>query len=118
MFVIRKRQLDTLTQATSEEFLLRMDLHLRAHFEPIVGHLNDLKLREFTSRNWEISNDYGLTSELGVCSYLEAACILGEDFPVAKPWAKPLLEQECSEADKLDRLNEQVLAQHFSTVAK
>lgn len=96
-------------QISRDEFVQRMEIHLKTHFAPLFGNFTPAQLREFVTRNWQNATDYGLTSELAVCGYLEAASCLGEDFPNTRAWAKPLLEQECKESGKLECLNQKVL---------
>ena len=115
MFAIRQKQYSAMGDISREEFTQRMERHLKEHFPLVFENHSEIQLREFITLNWQLATGYGLTSELAVCCYLEAASSLGEDFHDTSPWAKALLEKECSEADKLERLNQHALADSHPT---
>ena len=87
MLTIREEQYAVLAAASREEFLCRMERHLREHFQPVVESVTKEQLREVIERNWTRAEEYGLKSELGVCSYLNAVFTLGEDFSDTQAWA-------------------------------
>ena len=107
MLTIRPEQLEVLADASREEFVCRMEQHVREHFAPVVASLTKEQLREVIARNRNRAESYGLKSELGICSYLNVVFTLGEDFEDQReyPWAKTLLsEATATERSKLDRL--------------
>ena len=119
MLTIRPKQNDILATASREEFLNRMETHLRTHFPPIVETLTNEQLREVIERNWKCAEDFGLKSELGVCSYLNVVFTLGEDFEKRYKWAIPVLTNRTADEDrKLDRLRANVEAELHQTLEK
>lgn len=110
MLTIREEQYAVLAAASREEFLCRMERHLRGHFRPFLEPLTKEQLREVIERNWKRAEDYGLTSEFGVCCYLEAVAALGEDALAVESVARRLRDQEHMEMDKCELLNDCVLS--------
>lgn len=108
MLTIRRRQHKEIADASREKFIRRIESHLREHFRVVVGLLTSDQLQEIIERNWKRAEEYGLKSELGVCSYLNVVFTLGEEFEKqpAYPWAAPLLTSaELGEETKLPRLD-------------
>lgn len=107
---VRDNQMGALTEVSREEFIGRMETHLREHFGPTFKPLTSERLREFIVRNWKRADEYGLKSELGVCCYLETVAALGEDALAAAPLASRLRDMERTEMEKCEFLNDRVLS--------
>ena len=112
MLTIRKEQYAILAAASREEFLCHMERHVREHFQPVIESLSKDQLREVIERNLTHAEGYGLKSELGVCSYLNAVFTLGEEFEKqpSYPWAAPLFQSDRGEREKLDFLKDRINA--------
>ena len=111
MLTIRHAQQTALAVASREEFMQRMERHLREHFAPVVEPLSKEQFREVIERNWKRAEGYGLTSELGVCSYLNAVFTLGEEFEKQseRVWAAQILEDQTMPQDsKLEHLEQAI----------
>jgi len=110
MIFIRNRQIKTLGVATREAFLLRMETHLRVNFVQTVKPLPKEALREIIESNWKCADGFGLKSELGVCTFLNAVFTLGETFPTAFPQFDELLHSSRSERDKIKGIEAGVMS--------
>jgi hypothetical protein len=117
--IIRKRQNDTFASLAREEFLVRMEKHLRKYFGSVVESLAPEQLRAVVERNWATAETYGLRSELGVCMFLNAVMALGDEFWKSQPKAAQILEDlAVAEEKKRTRLDEWVRAElHKHSVA-
>jgi len=111
MIVIREKQMKSLSEVSREEFLKRMEVHVKQHFEPVVAPLTNEQIRQVIERQWKRAEGYGLTSELGVCTWLNIVFTLGEDFEkqAVYPWAVILMKNdEIAESGKIEHLNQNV----------
>ena len=118
MLTIRPAQQATFAAASREEFMQRMERHLREHFAPVVEPLSKEQFREVIVRNWKRAEEYGLTSELGVCSYLNCVFTLGENFEEQRDfiWAGTLLsDEQIAEPEKLNLLEDGITSNLEST---
>ena len=114
MLTIRNSKQATFAAASREVFLQRMECHVCKHFQPVAESLTKQQLREVIERNWTRAEEYGLKSELGVCSYLNVVFTLGEEFEKqrAYSWAVPLLgNAEMKEERKINALGTRVEAE-------
>lgn len=113
MLTIRENQHEVLREAARVVFLDHMEKHVCTHFATVLATVKSDQLREILIRQWARANSYGLTSEMGVCSWLNVVFTLGEDFEKQPgyTWALPLLENETMvESAKLARLKTRVQA--------
>lgn len=109
MLAIRQEQYQGFAKVSHDEFLQKMCGHLRKQFESAVKLLSDEKLLQFIELHWGNANQLGLMSELGVCSYLEAICGLGDSFITTESWAADLSREDLDEIEKLSLLNDGLL---------
>jgi len=94
------------------DFIDRMEVHFVKNFASVPNFhgegVTDVKIRDYIERNWEQADHFGISTEYGVCSYLEAIWYLGEDFHERNRTLDSLLMGDEEEAEKIPILNEYV----------
>jgi len=109
MLIIRPAQNKILAATSREEFLHRLEQHLRKYFQAVTTPLSIKELREIIERNWKRAEKYGLSSELGAYSYLNAVFTLGEDFPGKCQELRATLDADLSEEKKITEFETHIL---------
>lgn len=116
MLTIRKTQMSELRRTTGDEYVARLGRHLRRHFPGAVEGMADAYLHQFVEHHWQAALQFGLLSELAGCTYLEAVCSFGENFPAKQAWAAVLADLSASERQKILTLNDRMLAQRDAQI--
>lgn len=94
MFRIRGRTWDAFKQHAVQEFEDRMVVHLRTFLAVHCSALGDDQVRLLIRDGIERARSHGLTSERGVCTYIDLSVAFGRDFDEAVPWAKEIFARE------------------------
>jgi hypothetical protein len=91
--IIRKEQLDVLSQYMLSGFHQRMERHLRAEYPDQTKGMSDEKLHDLVVTGSERATGYGITDTNDVRRFLEYVAVYGVDFGKTPNslWAEPFL---------------------------
>lgn len=109
MLTIREQQLAAMEETSRETFRQRIRAYLAEQFPETYTAYPPIRWRELLDMRWTEANLHGFSSELGVCSYLEAVTIFGENFVLEQAWAEPIREQILEEPAILELVNKRML---------
>ncbi|OQY28744.1 MAG: hypothetical protein B6244_06175 [Candidatus Cloacimonetes bacterium 4572_55] len=80
MLVIRKQQMDALSQVVMDTFEDRMVAHLYDTFPEKCAEMGESSVREDIQYGVQRSAQYGIEAERDVCRYIDVMFVLGRDF--------------------------------------
>jgi len=107
--IIRREQMDILSEHTLRQFLDRMVAHLKKEFPEQTENMPEDDLRDLINQSMEHAETYGVTDEVDIERYLECTFLYGRDFD-ANPqtsWAREILrDNDLSGFDKMNRIND------------
>lgn len=105
---LSKAHMDTFSEAAVQDFEDRMVVHLDKFFPKHVEALGEDGVRKLVRTGIERAASYEITSERGVCKYIDLMVSFGEKFDKDRklPWAGEILNDEsiASPAVRIDRL--------------
>lgn len=93
MFRIRSRNKDALLRARTRDFEERLVEHLDHCFPDRVRALGATGLRDLVRRGTGRAAGRGMLSERDICKFIDLMLVFGEDFDVALPWARDVLDR-------------------------
>ncbi|MEX1367213.1 MAG: hypothetical protein AB1Z98_29070 [Nannocystaceae bacterium] len=111
---IRREQVHTLSHLDGayRSFVVRMVEHLREHFGPELGEIDELALAEDVQAGIERARSYRLTTRRDCARYLGLCASLGWDFDTTLPWVRPLLlDRARSPSDRIGEVFERAVEQ-------
>ena len=110
--IIRKAQMDALSDYVFQSFVQRMVVRLRAKCPEQTSGMSDDEIGKFVSAAVDRANSFNVHTEKNLVTFLEFATRYGMDFYTAAPFngAQDVLENErLNETVKMNRVNEYLI---------
>ena len=110
--IIRKAQMDAMSDYVFDSFIQRMVIHLRAKCQEQTAAISDAELDKFVRAGVDRAHSFNVRSEPNLVTFLEYASRYGMDFYASAPFsgAQSVLENgKLNETEKLNRVNEYLI---------
>jgi hypothetical protein len=114
MLVIRKEQMDVLSNYQLELFVKRVVEHLTLSFPDKTGSLKQKELEDLIRKGVDSAEKYDIDDESDVERYLDYVIRFGASFDIDKEtaWASEILNnQEINGTEKMNQIDDYVLFQ-------
>lgn len=111
MLVIRRQQMEKLSQYMIEQFKDRMVTHLQSTFPDQTREMEERNLRDVIQAGIKKAESYKVVIEDDVQLFLECMITYGADFDInpETAWAGEILQQEDMDgSEKMDRIDEYI----------
>lgn len=105
MFRIKKAHMSALEASEVQGFEVRTYAHLQRYFPRLCLLLGEERMCKVIQQGWQKSNNYQMTAECCVRSYIEFMCLLGSGFdsdPLL-PWAEETLNDDKNTSNQTER---------------
>jgi hypothetical protein len=107
--IIRREQMDLLSESVLKQFIDRMVAHLKQEFPEQTVNMPEDNLRNLINESMQRAETYDITDEVDIERYLECVLLYGRDFDVnpETSWAGEILRNEdLSGFDKMNQIND------------
>ena len=106
MLQIRPDQMQVFLDYVRETFTARVVTYLRADWKDATASMDDAALRDWTRRQIDAAESYGITTEAPVVKFIEVALTCGEEFHSSGtyPEAERILMEETDALTKVETL--------------
>jgi hypothetical protein len=94
MYRLRARSWAAFERNAVEDFEHRMGIHLRKFFAVQCTSLGEEQVRRLIRYGIERGRSHGLTSERGVCTYIDMMFAFGREFDREVPWAAEIFARK------------------------
>ena len=108
MVIVRREQIEVLSEYMHARFITRMLAHLKATFAVYTQGTSEPDLRRLILSTIDTAARYDITNEDDVQRYLERAVCYGADFDTnpKTSWAGQILqEKDLTGTEKMDRID-------------
>ena len=109
MLIIRKEQLDVLSENILKQFFGSMEQHLKKRYSEQMKEMDDEQLREFVVQGVEEAKEYDITDENDVKRFLEYLVQYGRDFgeSLDTKWANQFLHNnDLTGTEKMNEIDD------------
>ncbi|MDJ0819196.1 MAG: hypothetical protein QNJ58_23505 [Desulfobacterales bacterium] len=110
MLVIRKAQIDGMSEYMLDRFVTKMVVHLRTNYPEKTTERNDENLKKFIRDSVDRAHSFNIRADDNLETFIEHTVLHGLDFfeKDAFKWAKAILEDEMvNETEKMNGIIEQ-----------
>ena len=110
--IIRKAQMDAMSDYVFDSFVRRMLVHLRAKCQERTAAISDAELDKFVRAGVGRAHSFNVRSEPNLVTFLEFAAQYGLDYYTTTQFTGALgaLEDgELNETEKMNRVNEYLI---------